>query len=101
MASLIVVYWRDIPAQVIVKAGRATAKRELSKRFIEAIDRVAMREGLVATDAYLDEWRRADPVECGADLEGEAARAAEHLELATSDVELRGMVEAGGYRPRA
>jgi len=29
-----VVYWRDIPAQVICKAGRTTAKRELDKRFI-------------------------------------------------------------------
>ena len=26
MAEKVVVYWRDIPAQVIVKAGRKTAK---------------------------------------------------------------------------
>ena len=28
MAQLTIVYWRDIPAQVIVKAGRRSAKRE-------------------------------------------------------------------------
>ena len=30
MASLTIVYWRDIPSQVIVKSGRSAAKRELS-----------------------------------------------------------------------
>ncbi|TJW83977.1 MAG: hypothetical protein E5X43_21975, partial [Mesorhizobium sp.] len=43
MADLIVVYWRDIPAQVIVKKGRQNAKRELPLRFTEAIDMSAMR----------------------------------------------------------
>jgi hypothetical protein len=38
MADRIVVFWRDIPAQVIIKKGRQTAKRELSLRFTEAID---------------------------------------------------------------
>ena len=34
MADLIIVYWRDIPAQVIVKKGRQNAKRELPLRFL-------------------------------------------------------------------
>ena len=45
MANRIVVYWRDIPAQVIIKKGRTAAKRELSLRFTEAIDMCAMRTG--------------------------------------------------------
>ena len=32
MADLIIVYWRDIPAQVIVRKGRRSAKRELPLR---------------------------------------------------------------------
>ena len=60
MAQLIVVYWRDIPAQVIVKRGRVTAKRQLTERFEKAIDRAAMRANLRDTDSYLAEWRRAD-----------------------------------------
>ena len=76
MANRIVVYWRDIPAQVIIKKGRATAKRELSLRFTEAIDMCAMRTGAAETDDYLAEWRRADPVEVSDDLEAEADTAA-------------------------
>ena len=39
LAERIIVYWRDIPAQVIVKAGRrSVAKRELPVRFMQAID---------------------------------------------------------------
>jgi hypothetical protein len=79
MANRIVVYWRDIPAQVIVKKGRATAKRELSLRFTEAIDMCAMRTGAAETDDYLAEWRRADPVEVSDDLEAEADKAAAEL----------------------
>ena len=73
MAEKVVVYWRDIPAQVIVKAGRKTAKRQLPERFEQAIDRAAMRAKLTGTDAYLEQWRRADPVPCGDDLEAEAS----------------------------
>jgi len=80
MASLITVYWRDIPSQVIVKSGRSSAKRELSERFIRAIDAAAMHAGAKSEDAYLADWRRSDPVACGDDLEAEAAAAAGRLE---------------------
>lgn len=53
MAKLTVVYWRDIPAQVIVKAGRKNAKRQLDERFEKAIDRAAMRAKLRDSDSYL------------------------------------------------
>ena len=72
MASLTILYWRDIPSQVIVKAGRTAAKRELSERFIRAIDAAAMHAGAKSADAYLDDWRRGEPVPCGDDLENEA-----------------------------
>ena len=80
MASLTVLYWRDIPSQVIVKAGRVAAKRQLSERFIRAIDAAAMHAGAKSDDAYLAEWRRGEAVACGDDLEEEAATAAERLE---------------------
>jgi hypothetical protein len=80
MASLIILYWRDIPSQVIVKAGRSSAERELSERFIRAIDAAAMRAGAKSDEAYLAEWRRGQPIPCGDDLEQEAAAAAERLE---------------------
>ena len=96
MAQLIVVYWRDIPAQVIVKRGRATAKRQLAERFEQAIDRAAMRANLRDTDSYLGEWRRAAPVDCGDDLEAEAATAALRLEADYDDARLKQLVDNGG-----
>ena len=51
MGSLIVISWRDIPAQVIVKRGREAAKVQLSQRFQAAVDRAAMRAGKGSSDA--------------------------------------------------
>ncbi len=96
MAQLTIVYWRDIPAQVIVKAGRQSAKRELTQRFAEAIDMAAMRSGAAETDAYLAEWRRADPVDVSADLEAEADKAAAQLEAEYSKSRIVALVANGG-----
>ena len=57
MADVTVVYWRDIPAQVIVGRGRKAAKLPLPERFEQAIDRAAMTSGLAGTDDYLAQWR--------------------------------------------
>ena len=53
MAKLITIYWRDIPSQVIAKAGRKTSKIMLEDRFQVAIDRAAMRAGAGTSDAYM------------------------------------------------
>ncbi len=96
MADLIVLYWRDIPAQVIVKKGRASAKRELPSRFIEAIDICAMRTGARDSDTYLEEWRKADPVAVGDDLQAEADKALAALDSAYDRQRLVALVQAGG-----
>jgi hypothetical protein len=98
MALLTVVYWRDMPAQVIVKSGRKNAKRQLSERFEQAIDRAAMKSGAASSDAYLEDWRRADPVEVeGSDLEAIADAEAAKLEAAFDKDALRVLIEAGGH----
>jgi hypothetical protein len=96
MASLVIVYWRDIPAQVIVKKGRQSAKRELSLRFTEAIDMCAMRSGAAGTDEYLAEWRRSEPVEVSDDLDREADLAAARLEEEFPRERLVALAKAGG-----
>lgn len=96
MADLIVVYWRDIPAQVIVRKGRQSAKRELSLRFTEAIDMCAMRTGARDTDAYLADWRKAAPVPVSDELDAEADRAAAALEAEYDRERLVALVKAGG-----
>lgn len=96
MADLIIVYWRDIPAQIIVKKGRQNAKRELSVRFTEAIDMCAMRTGSSDTDAYLADWRRAPPLAVGDDLEAEADKALAEIEAKYDRGRLVALVKAGG-----
>lgn len=96
MADRIVVFWRDIPAQVIIKKGRQTAKRELSLRFTEAIDMCAMRTGAAETDDYLAEWRKADPIPVSDELEVEADKAAAELEATYDKEKLVALVKAGG-----
>jgi hypothetical protein len=97
LADKIIVYWRDIPAQVIVKAGRRNvAKRELSLRFTEAIDMCAMRVGAKDSDAYLAEWRKSDPVPVGDDLEAEAEAAATEIEAAYGKDRLVALVKGEG-----
>jgi hypothetical protein len=96
MADLIIVYWRDIPAQVIVKKGRQNAKRELPLRFTEAIDMCAMRTGAGDTDAYLAEWRKAEPVPVGDDLEAEADKALTDIDTKYDRERLVALVKAGG-----
>ncbi len=98
MAERVIVYWRDIPAQIIVKAGRRAAKRELPLRFTEAIDMCAMRVGAHGTDAYLAEWRRGAPEACGDDLEAEAEAALAGLESEYGRDRLRELVDNGGWK---
>lgn len=78
MVDVTIVYWRDIPAQVIVGKGRRGAKKQLPERFEQAIDRAAMKTGAAETDAYLAEWRKAAPYQVEGDpaevVEAEATR---------------------------
>ncbi|MDK3072607.1 virulence factor [Sedimentitalea sp. JM2-8] len=84
MPEVTIVYWRDIPAQVIVGKGRKGSKRQLAERFEQAIDRAAMKVNARDTDAYLAEWRKAAPYvvegEPDAVAEAEAARLEEQYD---------------------
>jgi hypothetical protein len=95
MAKLTTVYWRDIPAQVIARERRDTAKAVLAERFAEAIDRAAMRAKMAGTDAYLEQWRR-EVVNCGSDLQAAVDSAAAELEQAFDDARLQALVDNGG-----
>ncbi|HSY05684.1 MAG TPA: virulence factor [Steroidobacteraceae bacterium] len=96
MASLTIISWRDIPAQVIVKRGRETAKVQLSARFQEAVDRAAMRAGKGSSEAYLADWKRSDPAPCGEDLQAEAAAEAARIEARFTDEDLEALIRAKG-----
>ncbi len=94
--KLITMYWRDIPAQVLAKAGRANARRELTPRFQDAIDRAAMKCGARDTDAYLEGWRKGTPEPCGGDLEAVVEAAAARLEQEFDAERLKRLINSGG-----
>jgi len=54
--SVQVLYWQDVPS--VVKDG--DAKQQLSDWFQQEIDRRAMEQGLVGSDAYLEHWHWED-----------------------------------------
>jgi hypothetical protein len=99
-ASLTVIWWRDIPAQVIAKDGRQAHKIVLHPRFQVAIDKAAMKAGKKSASDYIDEWRR-EQRPCGDDLEAEAEAEAGRLEAAYTKKVLAGLIESGGVRHEA
>lgn len=96
MPSLIIISWRDIPAQVVVKQGRETAKVQLTHRFQEAVDRAAMRAGKGSSDAYLADWKRSEPRAVSGDLKAEAQAEADRIEARYSDEDLERLIRAHG-----
>ena len=96
MAKLICIYWRDIPAQVQVRAGRRNSvKKELEPRFAKAIDRAAMRAGRGSSDAYMADWRR-ESEDVDGDFEAIVNQRVAELEAGFDDSFLEAVVKAGG-----
>ena len=97
MAKKILIYWRDIPSQVIIQKGRERAKVALSPRFQEAIDRAAMRAGKGSSDAYLSEWRREYSIcERASDIKLMAQQEAQRIESEFPDEYLQQLVRSKG-----
>jgi hypothetical protein len=96
MAELTVIYWRDIPAQVIAGERRNRVKAQLAQRFAEAIDSAAMRAGLFNSDDYLSEWRRGAPSPCADDLDAAVADAVAALDRDYPPARLKALIDNGG-----
>ena len=96
--TLITIYWRDIPAQVLARQGRTAHKVVLHPRFQVAIDRAAMRAGKKSASDYIAEWRR-EQRRCGDDLTAEAEAEARRLEEEFTRDRLARLIAAGGLEP--
>ncbi|MBD0865433.1 MAG: virulence factor [Rhodobacteraceae bacterium] len=97
MPDVTIVYWRDIPAQVIVGKGRRGAKRPLQDRFEQAIDRAAMKGNAMGADAYLAEWRRAAPYMIDGDPAGIAEAEATRLEAEYDQNRIKMLIDNDGW----
>lgn len=96
MPEVTIVYWRDIPAQVIVGKGRKAAKVQLNERFEQAIDRAAMKTGAAGTDDYLAEWRKAAPYEVAGEQDEVARAEAARLEADYDKTRLLALIDNDG-----
>ena len=98
----LLVRWRDIPSQIIVKQGRRRAKVLLSPRFQSAIDRAAMRAKKHVADAYISEWEREaiplPPADGATELQALADRLAEGIEAGYSDTRLLALIRNHGLQ---
>jgi Virulence factor len=97
MPEVTIVYWRDIPAQVIVGKGRRGSKVQLSERFEQAIDRCAMKIGAKDADAYLAEWRKAAPYEAEGEPEALVAAIAADLEITYDTARIKQLIDNEGW----
>ena len=98
MPDVTIVYWRDMPAQVIVGKGRRGTKVQLPERFEQAIDRAAMKTGAADTDDYLAEWRK---VKAAAETDGNDREIAEAkaaaLEKDYDQARLKDLIDNDGW----
>jgi len=97
MPDVTVVYWRDIPAQVIVGKGRRGAKVQLPERFEQAIDRCAMKIDAKDSDAYLAEWRKAAPYAVEGEQDIVAHSEAEKLDAAYDKDKIKQLIANDGW----
>ena len=58
MTKIFILSWQDIPTVIEARDSNGVEKVELSKRFSELIDLIAMKKGIVGTDDYLRDWKK-------------------------------------------
>lgn len=97
MPEVVIVYWRDIPAQVIVGSGRRATRAQLPERFEQAIDRCAMKVGARDEDAYLAEWRKGEPYLVEGDAASVASGEAARLDAVFSPEAVRALIANDGW----
>ena len=93
--ELIVIYWRDIPAQVNGQNGRERHQVLLSSKFQRAVDRAKRKAGIYTAEEDIAQWHRtSDPCDDHV-LAAEAQAAA--LEAEYSKEYLGKLAYAGGF----
>ncbi len=94
--EVIVIMWRDIPAQVNAQAGRERKQVKLSDKFQRAIDRAKRKAHIYTADEDIAQWRRISLPLVG-DLAEAAQREADRLDGEYSRERLGRLAFAGGF----
>ena len=97
--EVVVISWRDIPAQVNGQAGRDRHQVALSDKFQRAIDRAKRKAKIHTAQEDVAQWRRrSEP--CHGDVEAAAQAEADRLEASYSAERLGALAFAGGWESK-
>jgi hypothetical protein len=96
--EIVVIMWRDIPAQINGKVGDDKHGVVLPHRFQKAIDRAAMVAGKKTAQEYVGEWRRTSYPVAGALVDTVESIAAT-IEAEFTNERLHTLVDNGGWDP--
>lgn len=94
--SVVIILWRDIPAQVNAQAGRERHQIMLSTKFQRAIDRAKRKAHIYTADEDVSQWRRISSSLVG-DLKEAAQREVNRIESEYTRHRLGMLAFAGGF----
>jgi hypothetical protein len=93
MAKVTILYWQNIPSLVEATDGDKPHKLQLSQRFQELIDLIAMKKKLGGTDAYLEHWSKGKPEMREGSASVAAAATAEEIEARYEEIRAAALAE--------
>ena len=94
--ELVVIYWRDIPAQVNAQLGRERHQVLLSDKFQRAVDRAKRKAHIYTAHEDIAQWRR-ESQPCEGDLAKAATALAVRIEGEYTRDRLGLLAFAGGW----
>jgi hypothetical protein len=97
-AQIVVISWRDIPAQVNAQQGRDRQQVILSGKFQRAIDRAKRKAKIYTAREDIAQWSRVSRP-CGPDLAAEAQAEADRYEMRYTIEHLGRLGFLGGWEP--
>ena len=94
--SVVVIKWRDIPAQVNAQMGRDRYQVVLSAKFQRAIDRATRKANIYTAEEDIAQWSR-DSLPLEGTLAEAAQKVADEIEAKYSRQHLGVLAYAGGF----
>ena len=95
--ELKIVYWRDIPAQILLGKGRNAIKIKLSEKFGKAIDICAMKVNAKNSEEYLKYWRKSKPINYYGDEKEAINDKAYEIEIEYDKKKLKKLIDSDGW----
>jgi len=83
MTTYKILYWQEIPSQIVAEDEENAVSVPLADKFMELIETAAMSRGLAGSDDYLAQWKWSDSRERDGTAEAVAQALKAELESKT------------------